>query len=86
MVKTVRAVYPRIEAPTGSTLTIEVGATLDDEQGVTWSAPTTYTVGSTRKADTFATGRFLALRIKSTDSFAWRLKSLDLDVIERGEY
>lgn len=86
VVKSVRAVYPRIEGPSGATLTIEVGATLDDEQGVTWSAPATYTIGSTRKADVFATGRFLALRIKSADNFAWRLKSIDLDVIERGEF
>lgn len=85
-VKTVRAVYPRIEGPTGATLTVEVGATMDVEVAPTWSSPVTYTIGSTRKADAFATGRFLSLRIKSTSSFAWRLKSLDLDVIKRGAY
>ena len=85
-VKTVRAVYPRIEGPTGATLTVEVGATMDAEVAPTWSAPVTYTIGSTRKADAFASGRFLCLRIKSTSSFAWRLKSIDLDVIKRGAY
>lgn len=85
-VKTVRAVYPRIEGPPGATLTIEVGATMDAEVTPSWSSPVTYTIGSTRKADAFATGRFLSLRITSSTSFPWRIKSLDLDVTKRGAY
>ena len=85
-VKTVKAVYPRIDGPTGATLTVEVGATMDVEVAPTWSSPVTYTIGSTRKADAFATGRFLSLRIKSTAGFAWRLKGIDLDVVKRGAY
>jgi hypothetical protein len=56
------------------------------EVAPTWSSPVTYTIGSTRKADAFATGRFLSLRIKSTAGFAWRLKGIDLDVVKRGAY
>jgi hypothetical protein len=85
-VKTVRSIYPRIEGPTGATVTIEVGATMDAEVPIAWAAPVTYTIGSTRKADSFATGRFLALRISSSASSPWRLKSIDLDVIQRGAY
>lgn len=85
-VKTIRAVYPRVDGPTGSTLTIEVGGTMDAEVPITWGDPVTYTIGTTRKADAFATGRFLALRISSTASSPWRVKSIDLDVIQRGAY
>jgi hypothetical protein len=59
---------------------------MDVEVAPTWSSPVTYTIGSTRKADAFATGRFLSLRIKSTAGFAWRLKGIDLDVVKRGAY
>ena len=85
-VKMLRSVYPRIDGPTGETLTIEIGAHMDMESSVTWSAPVTYTIGSTFKADSFATGRFLALRITSTSAFAWRIKSIDLDVLTLGAY
>lgn len=85
-VKMIRAVYPRIDGPTGQTLTVEVGGSMDAEASPTWSAPVTYTIGSSYKADCFATGRFLSLRIKSTGSFAWRCKSIDVDLIKRGAY
>jgi hypothetical protein len=85
-VKTVRSVFPRIDGPAGQTLTIEVGGSMDAEMGPAWSAPFTYTIGSSLKADCYATGRYLSLRIKSTGSFAWRLKSIDMDIIKRGAY
>jgi hypothetical protein len=85
-VKTVRSVFPRIDGAAGQTLTIEVGGSMDAETSPTWSAPFTYTIGSSLKADCYATGRFLSLRIKSTGSFAWRLKSIDMDIIKRGAY
>lgn len=85
-VKMVRAVYPRVDAATGTQLTIEVGASMDVEKAPVWQSPVTYTVGSTLKADAFAQGRFLALRIKSTGKQPWRLKSIDLDVVKTGAY
>ena len=56
------------------------------ETSPSWSAPVTYTIGSSLKADAYATGRFLAVRIKSTGSFAWRLKSIEMDYVKRGSY
>jgi hypothetical protein len=63
-----------------------VGGQFDTEQAPVWSAPITYTVGTTRKADCFATGRFLSFRVTSSTANAWRIKSFDMDVIERGPY
>jgi hypothetical protein len=85
-VKTVKSVFPRVDGPAGQTLTIEVGGSMDAETGPTWSSPVTYTIGSSLKADAYATGRFLSLRIKSTGSFAWRIKSVDFDLVKRGAY
>lgn len=84
-VKLVSAIYPRIDANTGTEVQIQVGASMDAEKGPQWSPAVTYTVGSSFKADTFAQGRFLSLRI-SGSSGQWRLKSLDADIVMKGAY
>lgn len=85
-VKLLRAVYPRVDAITGTQLSIEVGASMDAERAPVWQPPVIYTVGSTLKADAFAQGRFLALRISSVGKQPWRVKSIDLDVVKQGAY
>ena len=85
-VKTLRAVYPRVDAVAGTQLSIEVGATMDPEDAPVYRPPVTYTVGQSLKADAFAAGRFLALRISSSGKQPWRIKSIDLDVVTRGRY
>jgi hypothetical protein len=84
-VKLIRALYPRIEATTGTVVNIQLGAAMDAEKAPVWSPPVAYTVGSSFKADTFAQGRFLALRVYGS-SGNWRLKSVDADVITKGNY
>jgi hypothetical protein len=84
--KMVRAVYPRIDAAQGTTVQIQVGASMDAEAEPTWSAPVTYTVGSTFKADVIATGRILAVRFSSTSAQPWRIRSYDLDIVPLGAY
>lgn len=85
-VKVIRAVYPRIDAPTGTVVQIEVGGAMDAEASPTWSAPVSYTVGSTFKADSFASGRFLGVRISSNGGPKWGIRSLTLDVIPKGAF
>lgn len=85
-VKTVRSIVPRIDAAPGTVLTIQLGASMDAEVGPLYGPPITYTVGTTRKADGFATGRFLAVRISGTSAQPWRLKSYDLDFSKRGYF
>jgi hypothetical protein len=84
-VKLLRAVYPRIDASTGTQVQIQVGAAMDAEQSPQWAPAVTYTVGTSYKADTFAQGRFLSLRIFGSAG-QWRLKSVDADVITKGTY
>ena len=85
-VKLIRSVIPRIDAPAGTVLQISVGGAMDAETLPIWGQPVTYTVGSSYKADAFAVGRFLALRIQSTSGAKWRMKSFSLDVIPQGAY
>ena len=83
--KLCKAVYPRIDAPAGAIVYIQVGGCQDAEQSPVWSTPVAYTVGASYRADTFATGRFLAYRVYS-DSSSWRVKSMDFDVVPLGRY
>lgn len=86
VVKTVRQIIPRFDATAGTVVSIQVGGSMDAEVAPTWGTAVTYTVGTSRKADVFATGRFLAFRITSTSINPWRLRSFDLDVQDHGKY
>jgi len=85
-VKLIRSISPRIDGPTGTVLTIEVGGTMDVEVEPTYSASITYVIGSTRKADCFVAGRFHAIRVSSNGATPWRIKSFDIDYVTQGRY
>ena len=85
-VKLLRRILPRIDGPTGATVTFQVGGSNDAETSPAWSTPITYTIGSSKWVDCFASGRFLGVRITSSGSVRWRIKSIGFDVIPLGMY
>ena len=85
-VKTIRSVFPRIDGATGQTVYIQVGGAMDVEGPYEWSSPVPYVIGETYRADSFASGRFLGFRIYSSGSFLWRIRSIDIDLVQRGTY
>lgn len=85
-VKTIRSIYPRIDGNQGAQITIQVGAAMVADATPVWQTPQTFTIGTDQKIDSFATGRFLSLRLSNADYSPWRLRSLDIDYIERGYY
>lgn len=85
-VKTIRAVYPRIDASDGTLIRVEVGGSMDAETAPTWSPAVEFTVGQSQKIDAFVSGRFLAVRFTSLDNKPWRIKSYDLDIVMRGAF
>jgi hypothetical protein len=82
--KLIRAVYPRVDAATGAPLQVQVGSSMYADGVVSWSQPVTFQVGREIKVDTFAQGRFLAVRFSG--SFPWRMRSFDVDVVPTGAY
>jgi hypothetical protein len=52
---------------------------------VTWSSEVEYTIGSDYQADLFVSGRYLAFRIRSTNS-TWRLERVDFDLEVTSDY
>lgn len=88
-VKIIRSVYPRVDAPIGTVISIQVGSAMNPDSAVTWSTVGTFTVGAGGriKVDKFSVaGRFLALRLSATTNSIWRLRSLDLDIKPAGAY
>ena len=85
-VKAIRALVPRIDAPMGTQIQITFGASMTAEQSPTWGDPVTYTVGTSFKADSFAAGRFLAVRFSDSGGQRWRIKSFTVDVVPMGMY
>ncbi len=77
-VKTMTQVRPLIEAKAGTIIQIVTGGAMDLQAGTTWNAPVNFTVGTDQKIDTFATGRYLAIRIIASNSVQWRLKRYDM--------
>lgn len=85
-VKLITAIFPRIEGTTGATVYIQAGGAMDVEGSYTWSDPVPYVIGTTYRADTFASGRFLAYRVYSVDVMEWRIKSIDMEIKTMGMY
>lgn len=85
-IKILRGIYPRFDAPNGTQIKVEIGASMDANRPPTWSTPMTFVVGSQTKVDGFATGRFLSVRFTALDNQNWRLKSYDMDVIISGAH
>lgn len=85
-VKLMKALIPRIDADAGTQVQIEFGGSMDAEVAPTWSSPVTYTVGTSYKADSFASGRFLAVRFTSLEDKAFRIKSYDIEYELGGYY
>ena len=82
--KLCRGVWPRIDAPTGTVVNISIGAAMTPDSLPIWSTTVPFTVGDDAKADSFAQGRYLALRIESEGFY--RVRSVNLDVVPTGGY
>lgn len=85
-VKTVRSILPRIDGTRGAEISIQVGASMYPDTEPTWSTAQTFTVGTSNKIDTFATGRFIAVRFANVGYSEWRMRSFDIDYVNAGRY
>ncbi|WP_136420392.1 hypothetical protein [Herbaspirillum sp. ST 5-3] len=87
MVKMVLSIRPIFEGGVGDTVSIYVGGSDDAETDPAYGDPVTFTIGTDRQADVMSLGyRFLALKIESSASATWRLKSYTAEVETLGEY
>jgi hypothetical protein len=83
--KTIHRSRWNIDGDAGDTLTIQHGSSKFADTAPTYTAGTTYTIGTTDYADGRATaGRFLALKATTT-AFPLSVRSIDLDVTAGGK-
>lgn len=83
-VKYFRTVWPRFDAPQGTQIEINVGTQMAIDESVSWQPAVTYTVGTSRKVDVNKSGRFLALRFRTTIGGVWRLNQFEVDMQPQG--
>ncbi len=85
-VKLGRGVRPKIKAADGTVVYVQVGSAMVANGSITWSDAVTFTVGTDIEVNTFACGRFLALRYYTTGSATWRTRGGQMDIAPQGRY
>jgi len=85
-VKTVRSVYPRFDGVDGTTISIQVGSSMAANAATTWQPAQTFTIGTDLKIDSFATGRYIAVKFTNVAYANWRMRSFDIDFVTQGRY
>jgi hypothetical protein len=85
-VKLCRGVRPKIDAAAGAVVQIQIGAAMVPDAAPTWQSAVNFTVGTDIEAHSFASGRFLSLRMFTTGNMPWRVRSLQMDVVAQGGY
>lgn len=86
IIKLCKGITPRVDAIAGTVLSFEPATADDVEDPHSFGTAVPYTVGTTRKADFFANGRALGVRISSSGAGAWRIKSMGWDVVPMGDF
>lgn len=75
--KFVSRVYLNIKG--SGTVDVSIGMENEIGEGINWSNPKTFKIGTDRKVDCRVTGRYFGIRIESTGSGYWDLSSYGID-------
>jgi hypothetical protein len=86
MVKLLTEIWPRVDAPTGTVLTIEVGTQDTPDSGVSWSSPYSYTVGTDLYVPTYESGKFLSFRFSDSGGVSMRLLGYAMEISPIGRF
>lgn len=78
--------WPRIEGTAGGVVDVFIGTQQIIGGAVTWKASKPYTIGSSKKINTTASGRLFALKLVSNTALEWRLHGYELDVGFAGRF
>lgn len=77
--KLLKRIWPRIEAPSGTIMSIRAGSQETPNGPIAWADAVQFIVGQQQKADLFASGYFLAFQILSDDIAAWKVSGLNIE-------
>jgi hypothetical protein len=86
-VKVLSASRPQIDAIDGTAISISHGSAMTANGEPTYASPSTHTTGTSNWANAFARGgRYMAIKLESTDPQPVALRSMDLDFIKQGRF
>lgn len=84
--KLLTEIWPRVEAPAGTQLLINVGTTSALDQPVQWSSDYTYTVGTDEMLAVYHSEKFLSFRFRLASSASFRMMGYALEVDSAGKF
>jgi len=85
-VKFIRALYPKVTADTGTTLTVYIGSQMEINGSIAWGSPYSFDPSTDLKIDCAVTTRFVCVRFESTENKMWEIQSYDLDLDVVGKF
>ena len=85
-IKLIRSIRPRIYGQVGSTVNVYVGYSNEPYESPTYGPAIPFVIGTTVSCDTFATGRYMAIKFGSGSAYYWRLDSYSIDVQQTGAW
>ena len=85
-IKTIKSIRPRITGHAGYTVQFQVGWSNEPYEAPTYGTAVDFTIGTTVSIDTFASGRYMAIKVSSGTAFFWRLDSYDIQAEIRGSW
>jgi len=84
MVKSIRAVWPKMTVSSATTVNVYVGHQMSAEESITWEGPTTFNPDSQSKVPVRVTGKYIGVKFESTGDQTWRLDGYSLDIKNAG--
>lgn len=81
-----KGAIPRIDAPAGTVIPIQLGAHMVPEEDPTYADPVNFTVGTDYKIDSMVSGKYLAAKIGGEVDAIWKIRSFALDIEVMGTY
>lgn len=83
--KLLKRLWPRIEGTVGQSVSVYVGAQERVGGSVTYGAPKTFVIGTTKSLDFLVNSPLHAIKVESTGSLEWRLHGYEVDVVPAGK-
>jgi hypothetical protein len=85
-VKLVTEVWPRVDAPLGAQIDVQIGTQSDVNDAVTWTPAFPYIVGRDKKVNPLVSGKLLSVRFSMSGDFFCRLHGYDLVIQPIGAF
>lgn len=84
--KVVRRIWPKIKANPGTVVNVRVGAQTELGEGVLYSNPVPFTVGTDQSVGALARGKFISVEFGSDGANPWELSGYEIEYEERGRF